>query len=67
MYFHYIGFIIVIFAQILILNEPITNLSAYPTHHTVYAMWMIYGLAGILIPMMMVKKGTKIRNVVIEQ
>ena len=67
MYFHYIGFIIVIFAQILILNEPITNLSAYPTHHTVYAMWMIYGLAGILIPMMMVKKGTKIRNVVIKQ
>ena len=67
MYFHYIGFMIVIFTQILILNEPITNLSAYPTHHTVYAMWMIYGLAGILIPIMMVKKGTKIRNVVIKQ
>lgn len=66
MFFHYIGFKIVTFVEIFILHEPIENLAAYPTHHTANGMWMIYGLAGIIIPMLMVTIGKKIKNMILK-
>lgn len=57
MFFHYIGFKFITFCEIIVLAEPIINLSAYPTHHTTHGMWFVYGLAGILVPLLMIRFG----------
>ena len=54
MFFHYVGFKLVTLIEIIVLGEPIANLSAYPTHHTEYGMWSIYGVFGVLIPLLIV-------------
>lgn len=55
MFFHYVGFKIITLAEILVLGEPIVNLSAYPTHHTEYGLWAVYGIVGVAFPLLLVK------------
>lgn len=60
LFFHYVGFKLVTLCEILVLNEPIQNLSAYPVHHTENGLWAVYGLCGVFMPLLFVWIGSVI-------
>lgn len=63
MFFHYVGFKIVTLCEILVLHEPIENLAAYPAHHTKNGMWAIYGISGVLFPLLFVWTGNYVKRI----